>query len=153
MIGVGCIDIGLRERALVDQVLDSGLVTAGPILTQFETEFARRHERNHGIMVNSGTSALQIALAAVAEFDDWDMGDEVIVPALTFVASSNMVMEVGLTPRFVDVDPKTYTLDFQKIEDAINPRTRAIMVVHLFGLPCDMDPILQIAKQYNLRVI
>lgn len=153
MIGVGGMDIGPRERELMNQVLDSGQITGGPILTKFENEFARRHERNHGIMVNSGTSALQIALAALMEHDDWDVGDEVIVPALTFVASSNMILEVGLTPRFVDVEPDTYNIDPQKIEDAINPRTKAIMVVHLFGLPCDMELVLRIARQYNLRVI
>lgn len=153
MIGLGCMDIGLTERNYIGQVLDSGLVTAGPILSRFEKNFAFRHGRKHGIMVNSGTSALQIALAALKEINGWDDGDGVICPALTFVATSNMIIDQKLTPQWVDVDPQTYTIDPHAIEDAITPTTKAIMVVHLFGLPCDMSPIIEIAKDYGLKVI
>lgn len=153
MIGLGCIDIGPRERGLMNGVLESGLITAGPILSKFENDFAKRHGSEYGLMVNSGTSALQIGLAAMMEAYDWERGDEVIVPALTFVASSNMIMELGLVPRFVDVDPQTFLIDPEKILDAINPHTVAIMPVHLFGLPCDMDAIMDIAAEYHLAVI
>jgi perosamine synthetase len=137
----------------VNRVLDSGLITCGPVLTKFEADFAKRHNREHGLMVNSGTDALRIAVGALAEEYGWQEGDEVIVPALTFIASSNVVLQNGFTPVFVDVDPATFNIDPAKIEAAITPRTRAIMVVHLFGLPCDMDPIMSIAEQRDLQVI
>lgn len=153
MIGVGTVDIGTNERLYIEKVLDSGLITAGPILTRFEELFARRHGRVHGIMVNSGTSALQIALAALKERHKWADYCEVIVPALTFIASSNMILEVGLIPVFVDVDPFTYTIDTKELARAITPRTVAIMPVHLFGLPCDMGQVMALAKQHDLCVV
>lgn len=157
MIGIGCVDIGQRERVYVNKVLDSGLITSGPMLDAFESRFAERHGRKHGLMVNSGTDALRIALAALGEANNWiayDGGDiEVIVPALTFIATSNVVLQRGFQPIFVDVDPKTFNIDPIAIEKAITGSTRAIIVVHLFGLPCDMNSIMDIAKRHNLKVI
>ena len=153
MIGVGCIDITAKEKEYVNRVLDSGLITCGPVLGRFEYEFAKRHSQKYGLMVNSGTDALRIALAALREEDEWQPGDEVIVPALTFIATSNVVLQNGLTPVFVDVDPSTFNIDPECIEVAITRKTRAIIVVHLFGLPCDMGPILKIARAHGLRVI
>ncbi len=153
MIGVGCVDITHKERDYVNKVLDSGLITSGPILDKFESTFAARHGRSHGIMVNSGTDALRIALAALVEAEGWAFEDEVIVPALTFIASSNVIIQNGLRPVFVDVDHATFNIDPTKIEKAITKDTKAIMVVHLFGLPCDMQPIMAIAKKHGLKVI
>ncbi len=153
VIGVGCVDLTAKEKEYVNRVLDSGLITCGPVLERFESEFAKRHRRKHGMMVNSGTDALRIGLAAMGELYGWEMDDEVIVPALTFIASSNVILQNRLTPVFVDVDPATFNVDPEKIEAAITKRTRAIMVVHLFGLPCDMDPIMRIANDYGLKVI
>ena len=152
-IGVGGFRITDRARQLVNEVLDSGRLNAGPMMARFETAIATLHGRRFGLMCNSGTSALQIALAALKEHDGWADGDEVLVPALTFVATSNVVLYNQLTPVFVDVDPRYYTIDPALIEARITPRTRAIMPVHIAGLPCEMGPIMEIARAHNLRVI
>lgn len=152
-IGVGGAIITPYAKRLVNQVLDSGRISYGPMLRKFEEEFARLCERKFAISANSGTSALQVALHALKEKDGWQDGDEVIVPAITFVATSNVVLQNGLQPVFVDVDPQTYHIDPQKIEAAMTRRTRAIMPVHVFGMSCDMDPIMAIAKKRRLRVV
>jgi dTDP-4-amino-4,6-dideoxygalactose transaminase len=145
-IGVGGFNISERAKELVMEVLDSNRLTAGPKMAQFEKEFAAIHGCKYGLMSNSGTSALHIALAALREKYNWQDGDEVLVPAVTFVATSNVVMYNNLKPVFVDVDPHFYCLDPKKIEEKITPRTRAVMPVHLAGQPCDMEPILKIAE-------
>jgi len=152
-IGVGGFRITDRARQLVLEVLDSQRLNAGPMMARFESAIASLHDRRYGLMCNSGTSALQIALAALKERDGWADGDEVLVPALTFVASSNVVLYNNLTPVFVDVDPRYYTIDPALIEAKITPRTRAIMPVHIAGLPCEMAPIMAIADTAGLRVI
>lgn len=152
-IGVGGFRITAKAKALVRAVLDSNRLTAGPMMARFEAEIAAIHGCTYGLMCNSGTSALQIALAALKEVYGWEDGDEVLVPALTFVATSNVILYNGLKPVFVDVDTQYYTIDPTKIEEKITSRTRAIMPVHLAGLPCDMDPILDIAQRYNLRIV
>lgn len=153
MIGVGCVDIGPKEKEYVNRVLDSGLITAGPILDRFESEFAAIHGCSHGLFLNSGTDALRCALAALKELNEWADGDEVIVPALTFIATSNIVLQNGMKPVFVDVDPKTFNINPAEIAFRITPNTRAVIVVHLFGLPCDMRPIQATAKKYGLKII
>ena len=152
-IGVGGFRISQRAKNLVMQVLDSNRITSGPMMKRFEEEIAAIHGCKFGLMCNSGTGALQIALAALKEVHGWQDGDEVLVPALTFVATSNVVIYNNLKPVFVDVDPRYYTIDPSKIEEKITPRTRAIMPVHIAGQPCDMEPILDIARQYNLRMV
>lgn len=152
-IGVGSVSISDIEKRYVIDVLNSNRLSAGPFMARFEGEFARAHESRFGVMCNSGTSALQIALATLKEEGGWADGDEVIVPALTFIATSNIVLYNGLKPVFVDVDPVYYNIDPAKIEAKITPRTRAIIPVHLFGLPCDMDPILEISKRHDLKVL
>lgn len=134
-------------------MLASGRLSYGPFTERFEAEVAAAHQVRSAIFCNSGTSALHCALAALREVDGWPDDAEVIVPAVSFVASANVVLVNGLTPRFVDVDPRTYCLDVERLAAAIGPRTRAIMPVHLFGLPCDMDPILALARRHGLRVI
>jgi dTDP-4-amino-4,6-dideoxygalactose transaminase len=152
-IGVGGFRISDRAKELVMQVLDSNRITAGPMMERFEAEIAAIHGCRFGLMCNSGTGALQIALAALKEVHGWQDGDEVLVPALTFVATSNVVLYNNLKPVFVDVDSQYYTIDPTKIEAQITPRTRAIMPVHIGGQPCDMSPILDISKKYNLRMV
>ncbi|HET9130601.1 MAG TPA: DegT/DnrJ/EryC1/StrS family aminotransferase, partial [Terriglobia bacterium] len=146
-------DIRAREKELVSKVLDSGLITSGPILDQFESKFAFEHARDFGLMVNSGTDALRVALAALKEANEWTWTDEVIVPALTFIATSNIVLQNEMTPVFVDVDQNTFTIDPAKIRRAITKHTKAIIPVHLFGLPCSMDEIMDIAREHGLKVI
>lgn len=152
-IGVGGLSITSRAKQLVLQVLESGRLTAGPVMSQFEQAIASTHACRYGLMCNSGTSALQIALTALKERHNWRESDEVLLPAVTFVASCNVVMYSGLRPVFVDVEPNYFEIDPAKIELAITPRTKAIMPVHLCGHPCDMEPIMEIAKAYDLRVV
>jgi dTDP-4-amino-4,6-dideoxygalactose transaminase len=152
-ISVGGGLIGPRARAYVNDALDTGRLTYGRYTRAFEREFARLHGTRFAIFCNSGTSALQVALHALKRRDGWHDGDEVLVPAITFVASVNVIIQNGLTPVFVDVDPDHYDLDPSRIEEKITPRTRAIMPVHVFGQPCDMAPIMDLARHYRLRVV
>src|SRR5260370_13434236 len=152
-IGVGGFRISARAKELVMEVLDSNRLTAGPMMARFEQELARLHGCTYGLMSNSGTSALQIAVAVLKETYGWEDGDEIVVRALTLVATSNVVLLNGMRPVFVDVDPQYYTIDPRKIEASITPRTRAIMPVHIAGLPCDMDPLLEIARAHGLRIV
>ncbi|MCC2630513.1 MAG: fdtB [Candidatus Paceibacter sp.] len=152
-LGVGCFEVPANAKKYINQVLDTKRISYGPFIQKFEKEFSHGHQAKFGIMVNSGTSALRIAVACLKETEHWKKGDEVLVPAVTFVATSNVVIDHDLTPVFVDVDPLTYNIDPTKIEEKITPRTKCIMVVHLFGQPADMGPIMEIAKKHKLKVI
>lgn len=152
-VSVGDLRIGPKERSYVNEVLDSSRLSYGPFSQRFESLFASLHDCKYAVFCNSGTSALHIALAALKERHGWQDGDEVIVPAVTFIATSNIVLHNHMKPVFVDVHPQTYNLDPQQIEAHITPRTRAIIPVHLMGLPADMAPILDIAHRHDLRVI
>ena len=152
-IGVGGLELTKYEKDLVNQVLDSNRLTYGPMSKKFEKEFARMHDVKHALFMNSGTSALHIALAALKDRNGWKDGDEVIVPSVTFVASSNIILHNKMNPVFVDVESSTFNIDPYLIEQKITSKTRAIVVVHLLGLPANMNPILEIAKKYNLEII
>ncbi|MDA0746759.1 MAG: DegT/DnrJ/EryC1/StrS family aminotransferase [bacterium] len=153
VIGVGTLNITPRARALVNQALDNNRLSYGPMTQEFEDRFARLHGCRFGVMSSSGTSALQIALGAMKELHGWQDDDEVVVPAVTFVSTVNIVFHNRMRPVLVDVDPAYYGMDPALIEAAITPRTRAIIPVHLFGQPCDMEPILEIAARHGLKVI
>lgn len=152
-IGVGGMVISQAEKSAVMKVLDSGRLTYGEYSRTFEEQFSRMHQCQFGVLSNSGTSSLEVAVATLKEVHHWSDGDEIIVPATTFVASVNVILMCGLKPVLVDIEPTYYELDVAQIEAKITPRTRCIMVVHLFGQPCDMDPILEIASKHNLRII
>jgi perosamine synthetase len=152
-IGVGGLEITTREKELVNEVLNSNQLTYGPFTKRFENTFAEMHEVKHAHFMNSGTSALQIALQALKLVNGWKDGDEVLVPAVTFVATSNIVIHNNLVPVFVEVDQLTFNIDPSKIVEKITSRTRAIIPVHLMGLPCEMDPIMAIATEYDLKII
>jgi dTDP-4-amino-4,6-dideoxygalactose transaminase len=152
-IGVGGFRASARAKTLVLEVLESNRITAGPMMSRFESQIASLHGCAFGLMSNSGTSALQIALGALKEIHGWQDGDEVLVPALTFVATANVVIYNRLVPVFVDVEPQYYDMDPAQIERRLTRRTRAIMPVHIGGLPCDMDPIIQIAQKHQLRIV
>jgi dTDP-4-amino-4,6-dideoxygalactose transaminase len=137
----------------VNDALNSNRLSTGKYIHAFESEFARRHDCGYAVMCNSGTSALHIAVAVLKETQGWHDGDEILVPAVTFIATSNVVLHNHLKPVFVDVDPVYYNIDPSRIEEKISDRTRAILPAHLFGLPCDMDPILRIADRYGLKII
>lgn len=139
-----------REREYVLDALESGWISSqGDYITRFEDAFARQCDARYGVACCNGTAAIHLALAAL----DIGPGDEVVIPALTLIASANMVHLTGAKPVLVDVCPDTWCLDPRLIESAVTPRTRAIMVVHLYGHPCDMTPIMQIARQHGLAVI
>jgi CDP-6-deoxy-D-xylo-4-hexulose-3-dehydrase len=152
-IGVGGLEISRREKELVNQVLDSNQLTYSQMTKKFESQFASLHDSEFGLFLNSGTSALQIALQALKISRGWQDGDEVLVPAVTFVATANIVIHNGMVPVFVDVDPETYNMDANLIIEKITPRTRAILPVHLLGLPSEMSKIMKIAHDYHLAVI
>lgn len=152
-LGVGDASIGVLEKQLVAEVLDSGRLSYGRFTAAFEAEFARFHECRFAIFCNSGTSALQVALHALRERGGWQDGDEVIVPAVTFVATVNIVLQNRLHPVFVDVEPDYYAIDPARIEAAVTPRTRAIIPVHVFGQPADMAAISDAARRHGLRLL
>lgn len=152
-IGVGGTFISPLAKKYVNKALDSNRLSYGPFTKEFENQFAKLHDRKYALFCNSGTSALQVGLHALKEKYGWRDGDEVLVPAITFIASSNVVLQNNLKPVFVDVEPIYYEIDPEKIEEKITKKTKAIMPVHLFGQPCDMDPIMKIARRHNLKVI
>lgn len=152
-IAIADIRISQKAKRYVNQALNSNRLSYGPLTEKFEKKFAKSHNRKHAMVTNSGTSGLQVALHALKETYGWNDGDEVLVPAVTFIASSNVIIQNNLKAVFVDVEEDFYCIDSKKIETAITPRTRAIMPVHLFGQSSDMKPILEIAKKYNLKVI
>lgn len=152
-ITLGTLNISDKGKEYVNIALDENRLSSGFFTRKFEDRFALLHDQQHGIFCNSGTSALQIALAALKEKYNYQDGDEVLVPATTFIATSNVVISNGLKPVFVDVDPVTFNMDPEKIEKHITPRTRCIIPVHLFGLPADMIRIMRIAATHRLQVI
>jgi len=152
-LGVGDATIGALEKQFVAEALDAGRLSYGRFTAEFEQEFARLHGCRFAVFCNSGTSALQVALHALKEREGWADGDEVIVPALTFVATVNIVVQNRLTPVFVDVEPDYYALDPALIEAKITPRTRAIIPVHVFGQPADMAAITALARRHGLRIL
>lgn len=152
-IGVGNLQLTAYEKRLVNEVLDSNQLTYGPYSKRFESEFAKSHDCRFASFMNSGTSALHVALQVLKDRHGWSNGDEVLVPSVTFVATSNIVLHNNMKPVFVDVEPDTYNIDPLKIEEKITNRTRAIIPVHLLGLPAAMGPILDLAHIYKLKII
>lgn len=138
-----------QEIALLKRCLDSGWVTQGPLTAEFERLFRQRHRAEHALATTSCTAALHLAALVLG----LRPGDEVIVPAFTWVTSAHCAEYMGARAMFVDVDPATFNLSPERLEAAITPRTRAIVAVHLFGLAAPMDEILAIASRHRLSVI
>ncbi|MCI0486190.1 MAG: DegT/DnrJ/EryC1/StrS family aminotransferase [Blastocatellia bacterium] len=143
--------LGIKSEidAAVSGVLESTQFVLGKEVAAFEEEFAAYSGARLGVAVNSGTSALHLALLAAGV----GPGDEVITVPFTFVATTAAICYTGARPVFVDIDPKSLTIDTGRIEGAITDRTKAIMPVHLYGQPADMDQVLEIARRHNLAVI
>lgn len=138
-----------EEISEVVDTLRSGWLTMGPKTIKFEEEFARYIVSNHAIALNSCTAALHLALKAV----NLKLGDEVIIPTMTFTATGEVVCYFSAKPVIVDVEKETHNIDISAIEKAVTPKTRGIIPVHYAGQPCDMDKIMEFAKRYNLFVI
>lgn len=152
-IGVGTYSTSARAMEYVTEVLQSGRLSYGPFSAALEGKFAALHSSSYGVLSNSGTSSLLVALQTMKDVHGWQDGDEVIVPALTFVATVNIVLQSGMVPVLVDVDMRTYNINPNLIENAITERTRCIIPVHLFGQPANMVAIKVIADKHDLKII
>ncbi|MCS6858744.1 MAG: DegT/DnrJ/EryC1/StrS family aminotransferase [Abditibacteriales bacterium] len=141
--------MGEEEGRLVVQVLDGGTLTGGPLVEEFERRVAAVVGARYAVAVSSGTAALHLALMCL----EVGAGDEVIVPDYTFPASANAVRLCGATAVLCDIDPSTFNLDPDDAARRVTSRTKAIMPVHLFGLPADMDAVLALAREHRLRVV
>ncbi|MCI0439501.1 MAG: DegT/DnrJ/EryC1/StrS family aminotransferase [Chloroflexi bacterium] len=153
---VPLLDLTAQYRSIQDEideavlgVMRGGAFILGQNVRAFEEETARYLGVRHAVGVASGTDALLLSLRAIGV----SAGDEVIVPDFTFYATAEVVMLLGATPRLVDIDPQTYCLDVEQLEEAVGPRTKAIIPVHLFGHPADMDGVTEIAERHGLTVI
>ncbi len=143
-------NVGDLEKKYLGECINSAFVsTFGPFVSEFENKFAKYICARRAVSVQSGTAALHMALYGPGIGE----GDEVIVPALTFIATVNSVLYVGAKPVIVDVDSETWNVDTKKIEESITEKTKAIIPVHLYGSPCDMDEILKLANKHNIYVI
>jgi len=153
MIPVNIPQIGDEEAEIVAKVLRSRVLTDrlgnGPMVKKFEKAYARFANAKHAVAVNNGTAALHMALLAAGV----NPGNEVILPSFTFVATAEVVAMIGAKPVFVDVNPETYNIDPQKIEEAVTAKAKAIIPVDLYGLPADMETIQEMAQKHNLVVI
>lgn len=133
----------------VSEAINSFSFVGGEFVNKFETEFAKYCNMEYCVGVGNGTDALFLAIKAL----DIGQGDEIITAANTFIGTSEAITRTGAKVKFADIDPETYNIDVRKIENSITPSTKAIMPVHLYGQPSDMDPIIEIAKYYNLKII
>jgi perosamine synthetase len=138
------------ELRLLRECIETGWISSeGPFVSRFEEQFASRVGRRHGVAVANGTAALEIAVAAL----DLGPGDEVIMPTFTIISCAGAVVRAGAVPVLVDADPVTWNMRADDVQARITPRTRAIMAVHIYGLPVDMDPLLEVAQRHGLAVI
>ena len=150
MIPISEPTLGEEETNNVKEALQSGWISSkGPYIHEFEEEFAKFIGVKHGISTSNGTTALHLALTSLGI----GLGDNVIVPDFTFISPVNSILYNGTTPRLVDSNPVHWNLEPNKIEEQIDKNTKAIVVVHLYGYPADLDPILKIAKDHDLFVI
>lgn len=139
-----------NEREYLDECIETGWISSeGPFVKRFEDGFASRLGSGFGIAVCNGSAALDVAVAALRI----GPGDEVIMPTFTIISCAAAVVRAGATPVLVDIDPLTWNMDVARLESLVTPRTRAIMVVHIFGLPVDMDPVIELARRKGIRII
>lgn len=139
-----------NEKRYLNECIDSGWISSeGPFVKQLEEGMARRVGRKHGIAVSNGSAALEAAIVAL----NIGPGDEVILPTLTIISCAAAIVRAGATPVVVDCDPDTWNMNAIRVSERITSRTRAVMVVHIYGLPVDMDPILALADKHGLKII
>ena len=139
-----------NEKKYLEECIDTGWISSeGPFVKKFETKFANTINRKYGISVCNGTVALDVAIAALGI----EPGDEVIMPTFTIISCAAAVVRAGAIPVLIDSDKNTWNMDVGQIEEKITTRTKAIMVVHIYGLPVDINPVFQLAKKYNLFIV
>jgi perosamine synthetase len=139
-----------NEKRYLAECIDSGWISSdGPFVERFEAAMAARAGRRHGVAVCNGTAALDVAIEALGI----GPGDEVILPAFTIISCIAQIVRSGATPVLVDSDPRTWSMDVRQIEARVTARTRAILTVHVYGLPADVEPVLELARRRGLRVI
>lgn len=139
-----------NEKKYLIECIDTGWISSeGPFIQKFENEFSTYVDRDHGIAVANGSAALDIAVKAIGI----TTGDEVILPSFTIISPAYSIIKQGATPVLIDADPVTWSMDISKIEEKITSKTKAIIAVHIYGFPVNMNPLLEIAKKYNLKVI
>lgn len=143
-----------REVNAVLECFFRGWISVQKKVAEFENAFAEYVGAKWGVATNSGTSAITLTLATLLETGDLQRGDEVMVPATTFISDAMAVIQLGLIPVYVDVDPETFNINPEEMEKAIDPKkTKAALVVHNLGYPSDMDAVMDIAKRYNIKII
>lgn len=140
---------GNEERYLIECIRTGWISSEGPFVKAFEEQFAARMDRKYGIAVSNGSAALDAAVMALG----LQSGDEVILPTFTIISCAAAIVRAGAVPVVVDCDPRTWNMDVSQVEGRITPRTKAIMAVHVYGLPVDMEPVLDLAEKHGLRVI
>lgn len=139
-----------NEKKYLNECIDTGWISSeGPFIRRFEEQFASVVGRRHAIAVSNGSVALDAALVAL----DLRPGDEVLLPSFTIISCAAAIVRAGAVPVAIDADPLTWNMDVSQLEANITARTKAIMVVHIYGLPCDMDPILGLAEKYGLQIV
>lgn len=139
-----------NEKKYLIECIDTGWISSeGPFIKKFEEGFAAKMGRKYGIAVSNGSVALDSSIIAL----DLQPGDEVIMPTFTIICCASAITRVGAIPVLVDCEPDTWNMDVSQIEAKITPRTKAIMVVHIYGLPVDMDPVIKLAQKYGLKII
>ena len=139
-----------NEKKYINECIDTGWISSeGSFIKQFEEEFSKQVGRQYGIAVANGTAAIDIAMESLAIRP----GDEVIMPTFTIISCITQIIRIGAKPVFVDSDPVTWNMDVNRIEQKITSKTKAIMVVHIYGLPVDVNPVIEISKRYNLLLI
>jgi perosamine synthetase len=142
--------LGNREKELLAECIDTGWVSSeGPFVSEFEGRFSHYIGTQYGVAVCNGTAALEAALYGIGI----RKGDEVIMPSFTIISCAIAALRLGARPVLVDIDPDTWNMDATQIESKITPRTRAIMPVHIYGLPVDMDPIFECASEHGLKIV
>ncbi|PIR61029.1 MAG: hypothetical protein COU68_01590 [Candidatus Pacebacteria bacterium CG10_big_fil_rev_8_21_14_0_10_45_6] len=152
-IPLGSVYISPATKRYVSEILRTKRLSYGPFCQKFEQEFAKLHDCSHGLVCSSGTAALHTILAALKIRYNWQDGDEIVVPAITFVATINVVLQIGLVPVLVDVDKNSLAIDSKLITAKITKRTRAIIPVHAFGKPAAIDQIVTIARKHKLLIV
>jgi perosamine synthetase len=152
-VTVGNVELNAKAKKYLKQIANSSRLTYGPFTRKLESKFANIHQAKWAVFTSSGTGALHAGLATLKEVNHWQDGDEVLVPAISFVTTANIVHHLHLKPIFIDVEPDTFNIDPKKIEEKITSKTKAIIPVHILGLPANMIEICKLAKKHNLQIL